>query len=176
MQLSSFMKCPNTFSRKNKKTILKCRLLKILPRVLSVKCTSFLDHSGGNCFFYVVPEGRRSKHKCPGWCPRFWMLRKYSPSVCGCCGGWGGVEVWGRGIYSLYKHGYGYRCADKGVLFQKLFGAGMCFIIKNLGGIQIYLSGKGFMSIWKGVINFLSLERKYHKWIAVPQLYYSCIW
>ena len=31
------MKCPILFSEKNKKNISKCRLLKILPRVLSVK-------------------------------------------------------------------------------------------------------------------------------------------
>ena len=31
------MKCPVLFSEKNKKNISKCRLLKILPRVLSVK-------------------------------------------------------------------------------------------------------------------------------------------
>ena len=33
------MKCPILFSEKNKKNISKCRLLKILPRVLSVKLT-----------------------------------------------------------------------------------------------------------------------------------------
>ena len=32
------MKCQILFSEKNKKNISKCRLLKILPRVLSVKC------------------------------------------------------------------------------------------------------------------------------------------
>ena len=31
------MKCQNQFSCKNKKKISKCRLLKILPRVLSIK-------------------------------------------------------------------------------------------------------------------------------------------
>ena len=31
------MKCQTLFSGKNKKNISKCRLLKILPRVLSVK-------------------------------------------------------------------------------------------------------------------------------------------
>ena len=31
------MKCQILFSEKNKKNISKCRLLKILPRVLSVK-------------------------------------------------------------------------------------------------------------------------------------------
>ena len=36
------MKCQILFSGKNKKNISKCRLLKILPRVLSVKeCFSF---------------------------------------------------------------------------------------------------------------------------------------
>ena len=33
------MKCQILFSGKNKKNISKCRLLKILPRVLSVKTT-----------------------------------------------------------------------------------------------------------------------------------------
>ena len=34
------MKCQILFSGKNKKNILKCRLLQILPRVLSVKHTA----------------------------------------------------------------------------------------------------------------------------------------
>ena len=34
------MKCHILFSEKNKKNISKCRLLKILPRVLSVKTVS----------------------------------------------------------------------------------------------------------------------------------------
>ena len=34
------MKCQILFSGKNKKNISKCRLLKILPRVLSVKMSS----------------------------------------------------------------------------------------------------------------------------------------
>ena len=34
------MKCQILFSEKNKKNISKCRLLKILPRVLSVKGSS----------------------------------------------------------------------------------------------------------------------------------------
>ena len=36
------MKCQILFSGKNKKNISKCRLLKILPRVLSVKGDIFL--------------------------------------------------------------------------------------------------------------------------------------
>ena len=36
------MKCQILFSGKNKKNILKCRLLQILPRVLSVKHTARL--------------------------------------------------------------------------------------------------------------------------------------
>ena len=36
------MKCQILFSGKNKKNISKCRLLKILPRVLSVKYILFL--------------------------------------------------------------------------------------------------------------------------------------
>ena len=35
------MKCHILFSEKNKKNISKCRLLKILPRVLSVKGQDF---------------------------------------------------------------------------------------------------------------------------------------
>ena len=35
------MKCHVLFSEKNKKNISKCRLLKILPRVLSVKPNNF---------------------------------------------------------------------------------------------------------------------------------------
>ena len=35
------MKCHILFSEKNKKNISKCRLLKILPRVLSVKGSDF---------------------------------------------------------------------------------------------------------------------------------------
>ena len=37
------MKCQILFSRKNMKNISKCRLLKILPRVLSVKPV-YIDH------------------------------------------------------------------------------------------------------------------------------------
>ena len=36
------MKCQILFSGKNKKNISKCRLLKILPRVLSVKAVVFI--------------------------------------------------------------------------------------------------------------------------------------
>ena len=39
------MKCQILFSGKNKKNISKYRLLKILPRVLSVKSTSPTGHS-----------------------------------------------------------------------------------------------------------------------------------
>ena len=38
------MKCHILFSEKNKKNISKCRLLKILPRMLSVK--SYLENDG----------------------------------------------------------------------------------------------------------------------------------
>ena len=47
------MKCQILFSEKNKKNISKCRLLKILPRVLSVKGvfsdaqSALSRHSGG---------------------------------------------------------------------------------------------------------------------------------
>ena len=54
-------------------------------------------------------------------------------------GGWG----------ILYKHRYG--CADKRSLIFSLSGTGE-FLCKNKNweGIQIYLSGKGFMSVRKG--------------------------
>ena len=32
------------------------------------------------------------------------------------------------------------------------------FIVKIWEGIRIYLSGKGFISVWKGAVNYLSLE------------------
>ena len=51
------MKCQILFSGKNKKNISKCRLLKILPRVLSVKVPSKICcrlHS--NCFVYFSEE------------------------------------------------------------------------------------------------------------------------
>ena len=42
------MKYQNLFSGKNKKNISKCRLLKILPRVLSVKQLTGKVHGGLN--------------------------------------------------------------------------------------------------------------------------------
>ena len=44
------MKCQILFSGKNKKNISKCRLLKILPRVLSVKHS---DTSSVCCLEYI---------------------------------------------------------------------------------------------------------------------------
>ena len=50
------MKCHILFSEKNKKNISKCRLLKILPRVLSVNCIRMYFLSmlrtkcGSDCF------------------------------------------------------------------------------------------------------------------------------
>ena len=39
-----------------------------------------------------------------------------------------------------------------------------CVSLKKIWeGIQICLSGKGFMSVWKGVVNYFSLERSYHR-------------
>ena len=53
------MKCQNLFSRKNKKNILKCRLLKILPRVLSVRYSisqqNFLTGNSENKIEKKVP-------------------------------------------------------------------------------------------------------------------------
>ena len=43
------MKCQILFSGKNKKNISKCRLLKILPRVLSVKHSVFQLVAGHIC-------------------------------------------------------------------------------------------------------------------------------
>ena len=55
------MKCQILFSGKNKKNISKCRLLKILPRVLSVKADSvktyqqdYLICNFGKCLFVCV--------------------------------------------------------------------------------------------------------------------------
>ena len=42
------MKCHILFSEKNKKNISKCRLLKILPRVLSVNHSTGQEADGGN--------------------------------------------------------------------------------------------------------------------------------
>ena len=44
------MKCHILFSEKNKKNISKCRLLKILPRVLSVKLYSLRKRSSWRRF------------------------------------------------------------------------------------------------------------------------------
>ena len=43
------MKCQILFSGKNKKNISKCRLLKILPRVLSVKLMNSGHETSGVC-------------------------------------------------------------------------------------------------------------------------------
>ena len=58
------MKCQILFSGKNKKNISKCRLLKILPRVLSVKDLQIyhkegLEYGRGLSFSYkaLLPEG-----------------------------------------------------------------------------------------------------------------------
>ena len=52
------MKCQILFSGKNKKNILKCRLLQILPRVLSVKAPVIT--AANNIHFFMPPpaEGR----------------------------------------------------------------------------------------------------------------------
>ena len=49
------MKCHILFSEKNKKNISKCRLLKILPRVLSVKLKS--NSLTVKITTYYVPTG-----------------------------------------------------------------------------------------------------------------------
>ena len=48
------MKCQILFSGKNKKNISKCRLLKILPRVLSVKTSIFTFHIWHNDPYFVL--------------------------------------------------------------------------------------------------------------------------
>ena len=48
------MKCPILFSEKNKKNISKCRLLKILPRVLSIKTALYSE--------WIFLQGKRSWH------------------------------------------------------------------------------------------------------------------
>ena len=57
------MKCQNLFSGKNKKNISKCRLLKILPRVLSVKSLMLgkifsRQHFVLFCWFFFFSENR----------------------------------------------------------------------------------------------------------------------
>ena len=49
------MKCQILFSGKNKKNISKCRLLKILPRVLSVKLHPQINLYSES-WYYPVPE------------------------------------------------------------------------------------------------------------------------
>ena len=51
------MKCHILFSGKNKKNISKCRLLKILPRVLSVEIIIL------RFFILVYIVGKGNKHK-----------------------------------------------------------------------------------------------------------------
>ena len=50
------MKCQILFSGKNKKNISKCRLLKILPRVLSVK-VPVTTAADGDFFFFSEKQG-----------------------------------------------------------------------------------------------------------------------
>ena len=54
------MKCQILFSGKNKKNISKCRLLKILPRVLSVKKSSV---KCDECKFESVYPSNLKRHK-----------------------------------------------------------------------------------------------------------------
>ena len=54
------MKCQIPFSGKNKKNISKCRLLKILPRVLRVKMSSAAVVTGVCCDQYT--DCYRSSH------------------------------------------------------------------------------------------------------------------
>ena len=61
------MKCQILFSGKNKKNISKCRLLKILPRVLSVKRNQNTFREGytdNNIFVSIMKKGlQRDENK-----------------------------------------------------------------------------------------------------------------
>ena len=57
------MKCQNLFSGKNKKNILKCLLLKLLPRVLSVHATFNKVYK---CEIASWPKGSASKQEARG--------------------------------------------------------------------------------------------------------------
>ena len=48
------MKCHILFSEKNKKNISKCRLLKILPRVLSIKMSVRSVYNYSRCVFLMI--------------------------------------------------------------------------------------------------------------------------
>ena len=55
------MKCHTLFSEKNKKNISKCRLLKILPRVLSVKLSYHILQAKSpdtNEFYFLIFHGK----------------------------------------------------------------------------------------------------------------------
>ena len=56
------MKCQILFSEKNKKNISKCRLLKILPRVLSVKCQSQQQQMMFQNIFILFPLKNNKKY------------------------------------------------------------------------------------------------------------------
>ena len=59
MQIVSIcMKCQILFSGKNKKNISKCRLLKILPRVLSVKAKKYIAEQTNKALFALIKKSR----------------------------------------------------------------------------------------------------------------------
>ena len=49
------MKCQIPFSKKNKKIISKCRLLKFLPRMLSINSSGILIHQPWSCLTWIHP-------------------------------------------------------------------------------------------------------------------------
>ena len=59
------MKCHILFFGKNKKNISKCRLLKIVPRVLTVKLSEYVAGLGGSVGCAVRLETRRSPVQLP---------------------------------------------------------------------------------------------------------------
>ena len=74
------MKCQILFSGKNKKNISKCRLLKILPRVLSVKSATEFPYQPGETHLdsYIrsaaaLTTGRYTLHLIT--CPNYFYCR-----------------------------------------------------------------------------------------------------
>ena len=57
----------------------------------------------------------------------------------------------GRGIHFISM---GRDVLTKSVLFSESLERGCVSLKKIWKGIQIYLSGKGFRSVWKGVVNY----------------------
>ena len=73
------MKCQILFSGKNKKNISKCRLLKILPRVLSVK-----QESWWNRFYMFAQMGVKDKAHTGVFGATVWFLEARKPRKWNC--------------------------------------------------------------------------------------------